>query len=206
MSYRQYIWVADKKKLAKIKKMNPEQLWEFIGEQPEEWDFGDDGTLNPPFYCDVLEKAGAERVYELGESYVFDKLRDFKFEDYLKKLFKDKTVHEDYNQDTECMIAKPELLEKVIETMILVVKNFYESLLKEDSTKPEDDFGHPLKPQYERLVDSARSQLRWLQFVNDTDNKWSLGTSWLFEYEMFNLIHIKKLFDPKKHVLVWTAG
>ena len=26
------------------------------------------------------------------------------------------------------------------------------------------------------------------------------------EYDMFNLIHIKKIFDPKKQVLLWTGA
>ena len=104
------------------------------------------------------------------------------------------------------MIAKPEILDALIEFYISKVKKFYNQLLLEDSTNPKDEYGNPLKPQLERLQSAVKSQLSWLNFVNDSKSKWCLSTAWLYEYDVFNLIHIKKMFNRKKQVLIWTGS
>lgn len=42
MGYRNYLHVVDRKKLAKIKKMDVNQLWDMTEEEPEEWDIDDE--------------------------------------------------------------------------------------------------------------------------------------------------------------------
>lgn len=205
MGYRNYLHVVDRKKLAKIKKMNVNQLWDLTEEDPEEWDMDEDGNFQPPYWRDVLEKIDSEELIEVSEA-LFYRNSDFKLSKYTKKIFKDKEIQKHYNEDTELMIAKPEILDALIEFYISKVKKFYNQLLLEDSTNPKDEYGNPLKPQLERLQSAAKSQLSWLNFVNDSKSKWCLSTAWLYEYDMFNLIHIKKMFDPKKQVLIWTGA
>lgn len=205
MGYRNYLYVVDRKKLAKIKKMDVNQLWELTEEDPEEWDTDEDGNPQPPYWRDVLEKIDSEELIEVSEA-LFYRNSDFKLSKYTKKIFKDKKIQKYYNEDTELMIAKPEILDALIEFYISKVKKFYNQLLLEDSTNPKDEYGNPLKPQLERLQSAAKSQLSWLNFVNDSESKWCLSTAWLYEYDMFNLIHIKKIFDPKKQVLLWTGA
>ena len=117
----------------------------------------------------------------------------------LSKLFKE-------IQDIRYGRAKPEILDALIEFYISKVKKFYNQLLLEDSTNPKNEYGEPLKPQLERLQSAAKSQLSWLNFVNDSESKWCLSTAWLYEYDIFNLIHIKKMFNPKKQVLIWSGS
>lgn len=205
MGYRNYLHVVDRKKLAKVKKMNVNQLWELSEENPEEWDIDEDGNLEPPYWRDVLKKIDGEELIEVSEA-LFYRNSDFKLSKYTKKIFKDKEIQNYYNGDTELMIAKPEILDALIEFYISKVKKFYNQLLLEDSTNPKDEYGNPLKPQLERLQSAAKSQLSWLNFVNDSKSKWCLSTAWLYEYDVFNLIHIKKMFDPKKQVLIWSGS
>ena len=206
MSYRNYLFVVNKRKFNKIKKLNAQELWDAIGKEPDEWDIDDEtGVVSPPYWRDLMEGIGGEEVSELGDA-VFYKGCPIKVYDYLKKAFKVKEVHEWYNEDTEFMIAKPELLDGIIKVYIKRVEDNYTQLLKEDSEEPKDDFGYPLKPQLERLQNEIQSQLRWLKFVNDSDSKWCLATSWMYGHELFNIIHIKKIFDPKKEILIWAGA
>ena len=205
MSYRNYLFVVDRKKLAKVKKMNVNQLWDLTEEDPEEWDTDEDGNPQPPYWRDVLKKIDSEELIEVSEA-LFYRNSDFKLSKYTKKIFKDKKIQKYYNEDTELMIAKPEILDALIEFYISKVKKFYNQLLLEDSTNPKDEYGNPLKPQLERLQSAVKSQLSWLNFVNDSKSKWCLSTAWLYEYDVFNLIHIKKMFNPKKQVLIWTGS
>ena len=205
MGYRNYLYVVDRKKLAKVKKMDVNQLWDLIEEDPEEWDMDEDKNPRPPYWGDVLKKIDSEELIEVSEA-LFYRNSDFKLLKYIKKIFKDKEIQKYYNEDTELMIAKPEILDALIEFYISKVKKFYNQLLLEDSTNPKDEYGDPLKPQLERLQHAVKSQISWLNFVNDSESKWCLSTAWLYEYDMFNLIHIKKMFDPKKQVLIWSGS
>ena len=206
MGYRNYLHVVDRKKLAKIKKMDVNQLWEITEEEPEEWDINDEtGVVSPPYWRDLIKAIGGEELIEVSES-LFYRNSDFKLSKYTKKIFKHKEIQKYYNEDTELMIAKPEILDALIEFYISKVKKFYNQLLLEDSTNPKNEYGEPLKPQLERLQSAVKSQLSWLNFVNDSESKWCLSTAWLYEYDVFNLIHIKKMFNPKKQVLIWSGS
>lgn len=62
MGYRNYLYIEDKKKLNKIRKMNKEELFALVGEIPdnEEEDYY-------PYWSDVLEKADGQEAIELGK-------------------------------------------------------------------------------------------------------------------------------------------
>lgn len=205
MSYRNYLFVVDRKKLAKIKKMNVKELWDLVEEDPEELDEDDDGNPTPPYWRDVIEAINGEELIEVSEA-LFYRDSTFLLPKYIKKIFKNKEIQDWYNEDTELMIAKPEILDALIEFYISKTEKYYKDLTLEDSDNPKDKYGTPLKPQLERLQQHTKTQLSWLKFVNDSNSKWCLSTSWLYEYDIFNLIHIKKMFNPKKQVLIWTGA
>lgn len=205
MGYRNYLYVVDKKKLAKIKKMNVKELWDLVEEDPEELDEDDEGNPTPPYWRDVIEAINGEELIEVSEA-LFYRDSVFLLPKYIKKIFKNKEIQDWYNEDTELMIAKPEILDALIEFYISKTEKYYKDLTLKDSDNPKDKYGTPLKPQLERLQQHAKTQLSWLKFVNDSNSKWCLSTSWLYEYDIFNLIHIKKMFNPKKQVLIWTGA
>lgn len=206
MSYRTYLYVVDKKKFTKLKKLNSQELWTTIGKEPIKWDI-DEKTkeVHPPYWRDILKYANGKEIAELGNVFFYKKYKIETY-NYLKKIFKNKEIQNYYNSESELMIAKPELLDAIIDVYLKRIEDNYTELLVDDSQNPKDEFGYPLKPQLERLQKEIRSQLDWLKFINDSDDKWCLATSWLYAHEVFNIIHIKKMFDPKKQVLIYAAS
>lgn len=205
MGYRTYLYVVDKKKFTKLKKLNVQELWTILGKEPTKWDI-DERTkeVYPPYRGDILEYADGKEIVELGDAIFYKKYKIQPY-DYLKKIFKNKDIQNYYNSETELMIAKPELLDAIIDVYLKRIEDNYTELLVDDSQNPKDELGYPLKPQLERLQNEIKSQLGWLKFINDSNDKWCLATSWLYAHEVFNIIHIKKMFNPKKEVLIWAA-
>lgn len=205
MGYRAYLYVVDKKKFTKLKKLNTQELWTMLGKEPTKWDI-DERTkeVYPPYWGDVLEYANGKEIAELGDI-IFYKKYKMKPYDYLKKIFKNKEVQDYYNCEHKLMIAKPELLDAIIAVYLKRIEDNYTELLIDDSQNLKDEFGYPLKSQLEILRTEIESQLYWLKYINDSDDKWCLATSWLYAHEVFNIIHIKKMFNPKKQVLIYVA-
>ena len=92
MGYRNYLHVVDRKKLAKIKKMDVNQLWDLTEEEPEEWDIDDEtGVVSPPYWRDLIKAIGGEELIEVSEA-LFYRNSDFKLSKYKKKIFKYKEI------------------------------------------------------------------------------------------------------------------
>ena len=70
MGYRNYLYIVDKKKINKARKMSANALWELVGGKTEL-----DEDIDTPWIGDVLDKLGAEEFIELG-----------KYLDYTKKI------------------------------------------------------------------------------------------------------------------------
>lgn len=193
MGYRNYLYIADKKKLNKIRKMNRDELYSLVDELP----FSEDEDYFP-YWRDVLKKADGEEAFELGKYIDFTK----KLEPFLKPLFRDKEVHKYYNEDSELMLAKPELLQELATIYKEKVQTYYKDLLNEKSSNQFDE-----RPQFERLLASARSNLLWSDYLDKlSENKYSLGGGWLYEHEVFNILYLMRIFNPKKQVLIYCGS
>lgn len=191
MGYRNYLFVADKKKLNKIRKMTREELFSLVGETPS-----NDGYY--PYYRDVLSKADGEQAFELGKYVDFtERLKPF-----LRPLFRDKKIHEYYNEESECFLAKPEILQEIATIYREKVQNFYKDLLEE---KSKDEFD--TRTQLERLISSVQSSLLWSQYLDRlSEGKYSLGGGWLYEHEVFNILYLMKIINPKKQCLIYVGS
>ena len=190
MGYRNYLYIASKKDINKIRKMTKEELRKFSERKPlfEE---------EIPFWGDVLEKAGAEEAFELGKYIDYsDKLYSF-----LKPLFKNKEIHDYYNEDHELFIAKPEILQTLATIFKEKVQAHYKDLMQEKSS---DEFDK--RTQFERLLSSARSNLMWSEYLDKLpNNKYSLGGGWLYEHEVFSILYLMRIFNPKKQCLIYLG-
>ena len=60
MGYRNYLYIADKKIVNKVRKMTKAELWEFSKRKPFE-----DEEL--PYWDGILEEVGAEEAFEMGK-------------------------------------------------------------------------------------------------------------------------------------------
>lgn len=192
MGYRNYLYIADKKKINKVHKMSANELWELVGGKTEL-----DEDIDTPWIGDVLDKLNAEEFIELGKYLDYTN----EIQPFLKPLFRDKLVHNDYNCETECMLVKPEILQKIATIFKEKVKGYYKSLLEEKSSNVLDT-----RPQLERCIEDIRTKLTWLE-NSDTlpSNKWNIIDTWLYEYEMFNILHLMRIFNPKKQALIWIG-
>jgi len=192
MGYRNYLYIADKKKLNKIRKLNAKQLWEFIEEEPDEED-----DIHPPLFLYLESKIDMEEAFEFGKYIDFyDRIKK-----YLKPIFKEKEVQEYYNEEYEFMLAKPEILQECATILREKVQNYYKGLL---DNVPRDVFDK--RTHFEKLKNDAQEHLEWATFLDKpSNNKYSLGGGWLYEHEVFSLLHLMKVFNPKKQVLIWLG-
>lgn len=190
MGYRNYLYIADKKKCNKIRKMSKKELLELTNTVLEdEFDYLSDH--------DVLDKMGAEEVFELGKYIDFyDEIKP-----HLRKMFKDKEVHKYFNEEEECMLAKPEILQTIATIYRKKVLNFYQDLMQKKSSNKFNKGS-----QLERMKESIRSQLLWNQYLDQLpNNKYQICGAWLYEYEVFNILYLMRVFNPKKQVLIWRG-
>lgn len=184
MGYRNYLYIADKKKCNKIRKMSKKEILELT---------------NTSFLSsiDVLDKMGAEEAFELGKHIDFyDELTP-----HLRKMFTDKEVHEGFNDEEEFILAKPEILQTIATIYRKKVLNWYQDLMQEKSSNEFDT-----RSQLDRMKGSVESQILWNQYLDRLpNNKYQICDAWLFEYEVFNILHLMRVFNPKKQVLIWLG-
>ena len=120
---------------------------------------------------------------------------------HLRQMFKDKEVHKDFNEEEECMLAKPEILQTIATIYRKKVLNFYQDLMRKKSSNKFNKGS-----QLERMKESIRTQLLWNQYLDKLpNNKYQICGAWLYEYEVFNILYLMKVFNPKKQVLIWRG-
>lgn len=191
MGYRNYLYIADKKKLNKVRKMTKEELWKFSKQEPFDEEYF-------PYWRYVLEEAGAEEAFEMGK-YIDYRSR---LKPFLRPLFRNKEVHEYYNEENEVMLAKPEILQTIATIFKEKVQAHYKDLMEEKSSTEFDE-----RTQFERLLSSARSNLIWSEYLDKLpENKYSLGGGWLYEHEVFSILYLMRIFNPKKQYLIFTGS
>lgn len=190
MGYRNYLYIADKKKYNKIRKMSKKELAELTNTDLEdEFDYLDDS--------DILTKMEAEEALEFGKYIDFyDEIKP-----HLRKMFTDKEVHKQFNTETECMLAKPEILQTIATVYRKKVLSHYQDLMQEKSSNEFDN-----RSQLDRMKSSIESQIIWNQYLDQLpNNKWNINGAWLYEYEIFNILYLMRVFNPKKQVLIWRG-
>ena len=190
MGYINYLYIADKKKYNKVRKMSKKELAELTNINLEdEFDYLD--------AADVLDKMGAEEAIELGKYIDFYK----EIKPHLRKMFTDKEVHKQFNTETECMLAKPEILQTIATIYRKKVLKHYQDLMQEKSSNEIDR-----RSQLDRMKSSINAQILWNEYLDKLpNNKYMLCDTWLYEYEIFNILHLMRVFNPKKQVLIWRG-
>lgn len=81
------------------------------------------------------------------------------------------------------------------------VQTHYKSLMEEKSPDVLDK-----RTQFERLLSSAKSNLMWSEYLDKLpNNKYSLGGGWLYEHEVFSILYLMRIFNPKKQTLIFLG-
>jgi len=194
MGYRNYLYVVDKKRFNQFRKLNIEQMWDVVG-RDKAW--CEKALESAPDHWELRQAIGLKEIFEFGKYVDF---RD-RIKKYLKPAFKDKEINRQYNEEEEFLIAKPEIIRECMTIYKEKVEEYYKDLLNEKSSNEYDD-----RSQLMRLLADARSHLSWAKFLDDLpENEWNLGGGWLYEHEVFTLMHIARIFNPKKYTLLWLG-
>jgi hypothetical protein len=182
MGYRNYLYVVDKDKFDKVRNLSRKELI----------DSGGYVSIH-----DIFKETEAEEAFEVGK--YFEHTDDI--QKYLSPMFLDEEYEEYINEEMEYKIASPELLDYLITLYKNKIVDNYKDLLNE---KPSDALDE--RTQTERLTGSIESHLSWLRYLTDIpENKYQITGSWLYEHEIFNLLLLKKIFNPEKQYLFWCG-
>ena len=211
MGYRNYFAIIEKDKADKVINASHEEQMQFIAEVIR-------GDYSDPDYAEELVQEHLERdvvdwymlknylkpteIHECGKYFDHDTSEKIK-EDC--KDFSD--------DDTEFCIVKPESLlvcaEHYKQNAAKWWRNIITSIDMTDEEIKEDWKNYPEgRPNIkERLEWHVRELESKYIDVLDTDikDKYRITSSWVYEYTMFELIHLYKTIDWDKYYLVWLG-
>lgn len=184
MGYRNYLYRVDKKKFNKIRKLSYDEIMKIYGE--------DDLYISK---YPILESCDGKEVLTIGKYF------DGDIDKCLRKAFVDKKVNDYFNTETEFLIAKPQILYKLLELYANDTITYYKNLLEDESV---DEFTG--KTQLDRLKREIEHKLNWSSYLKDIpSNEFLIDDSWLKEYECFNFKYLIKTFNFKKYYLLWLG-
>ena len=185
MGYRNYLYRVDKKKFNKIRKLSYDELLKLYGEV-------DDRYIGK---YKLLESCDGKEVLTIGKYFNED------ISQYLKKAFRDDSVQKYFNEETEFLIAKPELLTKLLEIYADSTSKYYKKLLEDESV--DEITG---KTHLDRLKRELEHKLVWLPYLKEIPkSEYMIDDTWLVEYECFNFKYLIKTFNFKKYYLLWLG-
>lgn len=146
------------------------------------------------------EAFGQEEVFEFGKLY-YDDTAD-KIYSTGVPLFSDKKVMEMLDDYIPYVVGKAGLL-KAIE----IYKNKITDYLEDCGKDSYDEFsGSQLKSE-DKIKSDLKDRLMYWKMNRaidvSEDNKYSVTNSWLYEYSIFNLVHLLKIIDWEKETLLF---
>ena len=153
---------------------------------------------------DFMEAKGFKEINELGKysdegCYLgkSDFILDYPDLEELRSLLYDEG-------DTEFYFMKPEALLKVAEMYHEKNVKYWEMLL---SDEPMETYNSVETDPNKKCFRYVKDLLGWKDFmINTSDNKYTLQTSWKYEFEKYNLLHCYKMIDWDKHYLCLIGG
>lgn len=182
MSYSYHLYTVDKDKLNAVKGMNQNEL--NILTEPIEVNT----NCKYPYIGHVCKCMNAKEILEFSQdSELFKEI--YPLSEY---VFKDNKINEYYNKEDDFVVfGQPLLLLDAIHSWYASkIRNYYNGLLSDEGLSQED--------HYKLLLRHIRRQLsetRYLSWMPDRDYDDALTASDLYEYEIFNLLHTKKIFN-----------
>ena len=196
MGYRHYLYAVPKKQVEEIRACQTNDDWTNFAKRHDYRYDEDDGWLSP-------YKVGKE-IYELGK---YSEIA-FKLESERPSLFTSEELKERYSDYGFALLTKEDF-KTVIEAYRQKIINWFQSLLN-----PEDDLIIPAK-----LSKEERKHLAIEHEIQDKIDSWSgkyFGISpidldesreritgdWSYEYAIFELVRLYKIFDWENDDLV----
>ena len=198
MGYRHYFYLVDKEEAEKVRDLSFEELVEYSEEhypQAIERDVYDDGEVE--IYFNFLRILFQEQLYEFGVIYCDTDKRI-----YSKgaPLFRNEDTQEHFAELDPYFMGKEGMLE-AIECYKDKTLSFYQKLLKvyKGESLGEDSIIPSLEMELKEKVSIWSDK----HFFNTNLGSKILTDFWLYEYEVFNLMHLYKTIDWDKKALLF---
>lgn len=211
MGYRNYIGSITKKEYNKIKNFSKKALYKYKKEDPK------DGYVGVYNIC-------PKTLYEFGKYVEFGKKKFF------KPVFKNKLLHEDYNDEGEFVIVEKEFLVHVISYYKERIQGYYNDMIKPFLGEKDHSYGEFMNSiktnhgypddkytfDFSKITDKEQTALfKIIEHVRDFRTEWvqltpfdlekgdEVTTSWKYEYGIFELVKIYKTFDWKNNIMIY---
>ena len=201
MGYRHYLYAVPKKQVAEIQSCKTNEDWCNFAENygyKVDRDCCDDGS-----YWFFPYEVGKE-IYELGK---YSEIA-FKLESERPSLFTSEELKERYSDDGFALLTRDDF-KAVIEDYRQKIVNWFQSLLDPDKSQITDN----------KLSKEERKRLEWELEIKDKREKWCgkyfgilpidldesrerITGDWSYEYAIFELVRLYKIFDWENDELV----
>ena len=209
MGYRNYFAIAEKEKVDEFLKLSEEDRVRFSYKDDIEKDYIDEEELQSYIESNYINcfvfthELGGEEIHECGKY----------FDNETAEKIKEDSINLS-NEDGEINVKlKPEALlvcaEHYKQNAAKWWRNIITSIDMTDDEIKEDWKNYPEgRPNIkERLEWHVRELENKHIDVLDTDikDKYHITTSWVYEYTMFELVHLYKTIDWNKYDLIWLG-
>lgn len=202
MGYRHYFCLVKKEDVDKVRNLSLKELCEKFGKKDEydEWISFDDVIKQQVIFefGKLYWDATVERINATGE-----------------RFFKEDEVVE-YFADHDFYIVGKAGVEKAIEIYVEKINIWLKSLLNDEikkefeenkvkvmyDLKPEDiDMKQVIRSISDKVYEWNTNNIDWN--LDLEDDSYSITNSWLYEYQVFNLVHILKTIDWNTYTLLF---
>lgn len=199
MGYRHYFYLIEKQEVQNIKRMTYEQLLQYV--ELHGWESDDD-------WFSLMDVFNQKKIFEFGKLY-WDNTADRIYSTGVP-LFDRLEVQNSFSDYRPYIVGKSGL-EMAIQIYKEKILNYFKSLVKED-TIPENILALSVKPNDLKLdvvCDAVQEKiLRWSNVfgtcpVNMDEESETISNSWLFEYQIFELVRLYKSLDWDKYTVLF---
>lgn len=196
MGYRHYLYAIPKKQIEEIRACKTAEDWTNFAKQHDYPYDSDDGWLSP-------YKVGKE-LYELGK---YSEI-GFKLETERPSVFTSDELKDIYTDYGFVLLTKDDF-KSIIAFYQQKIVNWFQSLLNpEDSIKFSENFTKEqylfdrLKFEVQNKIDIWSGKYCGNTPINLDDEVEQINNSWLYEYAIFELVRLYKIFDWENDDLV----
>lgn len=175
MGYRNFLAKMPKSIYEEIKDKTYEEVCEYVGDE----------------YFRAKNIEGFDEFYELGKYCEFD------VSEYTQQFFSNFVEDE----ETEFLLASKEFFSMIIEDYRKYVVRYYERLLEGDIENYTGGFKTP-EDQIKDIIKNWSGSWRPYDL---SENNNSIVSRWEYEYAIFELVRLYKIFDWENDVLIYTG-
>ena len=196
MGYRHYLYAVPKKQVEEIRACKTSEDWTNFAKRHDYQYDEDDGWLSP-------YKVGKE-LYELGK---YSEI-GFKLESERSSVFTSNELKDIYADYGFVLLTKDDF-KSIIAFYQQKIVDWFQSLLNpEDSIKFSEDFTKEqylfdrLKFEVQNKIDIWSGKYCGVTPIDLDDEVEQINNSWLYEYAIFELVRLYKIFDWENDDLV----